>query len=351
MGSFLESGLIGRPLLKLWDKRAGLRLILIAAVLLCLGLSGWAYFVRMPGRSWKGPAPELSPRGFRLSERLRDDVFHLAGFGERSPRRPKALEAAADWIEKEFKSAGLQTGRQTYEADGRRFQNIEARIAGTSGPENGIVILGAHYDSVENCPGANDNGSGVAALLALARTFAARTTPALELRFVAFTMEEYYFSSHHMGSGHYARRCREKGEAVKAMLSLETMGYYSDKKGSQKYPLRILDLLYPSRGNFIAFVGNGESRRLVRGAVGAFRSVAQIPSEGLAAPRGTPGTDLSDHLSFWREGYPALMVTDTAPFRYDYYHSPLDTPERLDYPNLARVVLGLETVTELLTAP
>ena len=153
-----------------------------------------------------------------------------------------------------------------------------------------------------------------------------------------------------MGSRVYARRSHERGERIVAMLSLETIGYYSEAKGSQKYPFPF-GLLYPSRGNFIAFVGNTRSADLVRACIHRFRQEAQFPSEGAALPGAIEGVGWSDHWAFWQEDYPALMVTDTAPFRYPHYHSIEDTPDKLDYERLARVTEGLEKVIRSLVNP
>ena len=190
----------------------------------------------------------------------------------------------------------------------------------------------------------------MAATLALARAFAGRHGERT-LRLVFFVNEEPpHFQTASMGSWVHARRCRQRGEKVVAMLSLETIGYFSDEAGSQRYPAPF-SLFYPSTGDFIAFVGNYASRRLVREVVGSFRRRARFPSEGGALPGFIPGIGWSDHWAFWQEGYPALMVTDTAPFRYPYYHSVYDTPDRLDYDRMARVVSGLEGVVEDLLNP
>ncbi len=168
---------------------------------------------------------------------------------------------------------------------------------------------------------------------------------------MAFANEEPpYFQTPAMGSVVYARRCRERGEQVVAMLSLETIGFYSDQPGSQHYPVPF-GLLYPSTGDFVGFVGNTASRALVREAIGVFRASARFPSEGVAAPGALPGVGWSDHWAFWQEGYPAVMITDTAPFRNPDYHTRRDTPERLSYAPMARVVAGLERVVEALAGP
>jgi len=267
-------------------------------------------------------------------------VDELAGrIGERNVTRPKALEDAARHLEKTFEGFGLQARRQGFRVGSVECSNIEVEIAGGSE----IVVVGAHYDSVIGAPGANDNASGVAALLALSRAFA-KSRPKRTLRFVAFVNEEPpHFQTDDMGSLRYARRSRERGEQIVAMLSLETMGCYSDLEGSQSYPPPI-GLFYPSTGNFIRFVSNPGSRRLLHDVVGNFRSHTEFPSEGAALPSILPGIGWSDHWSFWQAGYPAVMVTDTAPFRYPHYHTASDTPDKVDYPKLARVVAGIERV-------
>jgi Zn-dependent M28 family amino/carboxypeptidase len=225
------------------------------------------------------------------------------------------------------------------------LRNIEASRAGSKE----VVVVGAHYDSVQGCAGANDNGSGVAALLEVARLLAG-TKPERTLRFVAFPNEEApFFGTDAMGSAQYARRCRTRGENVAAMLSLETMGYYSDAPDSQSYPLGLAALGYPAEGNFIAFVGDYNSRALLHAAIDTFRKTTGFPSEGLGAPAMIPGVGWSDHYAFWQEGYPAIMVTDTAPFRYPHYHTPEDTPDRIDYDRFARVVVGVARVVATLS--
>ncbi len=298
--------------------------------------------IRMPGRSSTGPLPPLSPQERALASELEQDVREIAGrIGERSIRRPKALAEAAEYVEACLRETGLRVRRLPVPA--LPADNVEAELAG-SDPEAGIVVVGAHYDSVEGCPGANDNGTGVAAMLALARRFA-KTRPARTLRFVAFSGEEPpSFGTDSMGSVAYAKACRAKGETIAAMFSLETLGCFSDAPGSQKFPIPLLSLVYPSRGDFVTFVGNLSSASLVRRAIGTFRENARFPSEGAALPSWVPGVGWSDHASFWKEGYPAIMVTDTAPFRYAHYHLPTDTPDRVDYERLARVVRGLAAV-------
>jgi hypothetical protein len=308
----------------------------------------WWFMIRMPGKSVMTTVA-LSADDSALRAELVADVQKLAGdIGERNIPHYSALNAAAEFIEKSFSGAGLQPRRDTYDVRGRTCHNIETEIRGAS-PE--IVLVGAHYDSVFGAPGANDNGSGVAALLALARRFAGKPG-GRTLRFVAFVNEEPpYFQTQEMGSFVYAQRCKERVDKISAMISLETIGYFSDAPRSQIYPSPGLSAFYPSRGNFIGFVGNVGSRALVRRAVKTFRQEGKLPSEGAAVPSFVPGVGWSDHWSFWQCGYRAIMITDTAPFRYPHYHASTDTPDKLDYDRFTLVVSGVEKIIADLAWP
>lgn len=296
----------------------------------------------MPGQTFSGPLPALTSRQKQLAASLRADVEHLAGkIGERHSGRYQALCQARDWIQGSLHKAGYKVRPQNFVHEGKSYTNLECEIAGTG---SGVVVVGAHYDSAQGCPAANDNASGVAALLALARSRKQSPAGARTLRFVAFTNEEPpHFLRSSMGSLVYAKHCQKRGDKIVAMLSLETMGYYMDQEGSQQVPPP-LGAAFPKVGNFIAFVANPQSGDLLKKCVGSFRKHASFPSQGGALPSHIPGVGWSDHWSFWQIGVPALMVTDTAPFRYPYYHLAEDTPEKLDYERLARVVQGLEGV-------
>ena len=320
-----------------------LKAILIAAgaVLVSVVAIG-AYLIRMPGKRAETLAP-LTVAEQQIRTGLARHVQTLAGeIGERNMRQYHNLTLARDYIARELTQLGYEIEQQPFTAEGREVSNIIAEIPGTTRPKE-IVIFGAHYDSVFGTPGANDNGSGVAAVLELAR-LSRGLKPARTLRFVLFVNEEPpYFQSELMGSVFYARRCKERKEDVVAMYSLETMGYYSDERNSQQYPSE-LAALYPSTGNFIAFASNVGSADLLRQTVEVFRENTTLPSEGGAAPEAIPGVGWSDHWSFWRQGYSAVMVTDTAPYRYPHYHATSDTPDKLDYDRLARCVTGLFAV-------
>ena len=296
----------------------------------------------LPGSSHRGPLLPLTEEERHLRGRLRQHVSALAGeIGERHVGRASALEQAALYIERVLTAGGYDVARQPYFVGDQEVRNLEAeRLGVTSATE--ILVLGAHYDTVPGSPGANDNASGVAALLELARLFHDRR-PARTIRFVAFVNEEPpFFTTDLMGSVVYARRCRARRENIVGMFSLETIGYYTNVPGTQQVPgPALFHRLYPSTGNFIGFVANLRSRQLMRRAGGHFRRATCFPSEGVAAPTAIPGIGWSDHWAFWQEGYQAVMLTDTAPFRYPHYHVPSDTPDKLDYDGLARVVAGL----------
>lgn len=278
--------------------------------------------------------PSVSP------EKLRVHVAKLATeIGERNVFNPVALQAAADYIAGEWSAQGYQVVAQVYEVNGVKCSNLEITRLGRTWPDE-IILIGAHYDSVFGSPGANDNASAVAALLEISRSFVG-AEPARSMRFVAFTNEEPpFFFWNKMGSLVYAKAARARGDDIRLMVSLEMLGCYLDEPGSQHYP-PFFRHFYPDRGNFIACVSNFRSRRLMRRVVAAFRAHSDFPIEQTVTFFWIPGVAWSDHYSFWRQGYRAFMVTDTAFFRYPFYHTPDDTPEKVDYFRMARVAEGL----------
>jgi len=324
-------------------RSAVMTVLAVLGVLALVAAGAWFLMIRMPGASHAGPLAPLAPAQEEMRQRLEADVRHFAEtLGERSVWQPQALAAAASHIESTLAGLGYRVESQAYDSHGVPVRNIEATLGGTVRPQD-IVLLGAHYDSVRGTAGANDNASGSAALLEIARQLAGQPL-ARTVRLVAFVNEEPpHFNVGEMGSGFYARAAAARGDRIVAMLSLETLGYYSDQAGSQRYPFPF-GLLYPDRGDFVAFVGNIASRGLVRRSLAAFRGSTAFPSEGVAAPAFVPGVYWSDHASFWEQGYPALMVTDTALFRYPYYHTSEDLPRHVDFARLARVVGGLTDV-------
>ncbi|MCY0854854.1 MULTISPECIES: M28 family peptidase [unclassified Cupriavidus] len=259
--------------------------------------------------------------------------------GERNVFRPDALQAAADYIAQQWTRRGCVVTRQDYQVRGVPCANIEVALAGCVQADE-FIVLGAHYDTVRNSPGADDNASGVAALLEIVGMLQA-LSPRYTVRCVAFVNEEApFFFRGDMGSLRYARAARLRGDRIRLMLSLEMLGYYQDEPGTQRYP-PLLRYFYPARGNFIAFVSNLRSARRLRWIVDAFQASSSFPLEAAALPWWVPGVALSDHSSFWRLGYPAVMVTDTAYLRNPHYHTAHDVPATLDYGRMAAVTRGL----------
>jgi len=302
---------------------------------------------QMPLKSYKGPLQPLSDEESQLATRLSAHVKYLSEtVGQRSLSQPGSLPAATDYLRDTLKQAGYAPTERTYSVGGHAVSNIEVSLVGSDN-SSGRVIVGAHYDSVAGTVGADDNATGVAGVLELARLLQGSKLRRT-VRFVLFVNEEPpYFQTDTMGSLVYARQLRRDRIPVSAMISLEMLAFYSDAPGSQKYP-PILSLFYPSHGDFIGFVGNQESRDLVQRSIRKFRESVRFPSEGVAAPADWPGVGWSDHWSFWQQQYPAIMITDTAMFRYPYYHTPLDTANRLDFAKMARVVDGVHKVVESL---
>lgn len=304
--------------------------LFVVALALTLGCAG---FVAVARPSASGPAAPSD-----LPARLEADVRALAeGIGERNHgRRPDALRAAEEWVETRFREAGIDPSSESVPYS----RNIVATVPGA---ESGMVIVGAHFDSAEGTPGADDNASGVAVMLELARRFANRPQ-SRALRFVAFANEESpYFRTGESGSRVHARACRDADEEVVAMYSIESVGYYDARPGTQRYPFPFA-LFMPSTADYVALIGNVPSIGLVRKTRIAFRAASNLPAAAMALPASVPGVDWSDHREFWALGYPAVMVTDMPPNRNPHYHQPTDTADRLDYRRLAAVVTGMEGV-------
>jgi Zn-dependent M28 family amino/carboxypeptidase len=251
------------------------------------------------------------------------------------------LERAADYVLEQLRSTGAETAEQIVEADGKQFRNLIARFGPRDGP---LIVIGAHYDSCGDTPGADDNASGVAGLLELARLLA-QHPPKHSVELVAFTLEEPpYFRTDSMGSVWHARELRRTNREVRLMLSLEMIGFYSDAPKSQAYPVAALKLLYPDRADFIAIVaplGDFSDTRRVKGL---FQGASDLPVVSINAPPTLQGVDFSDHASYWRFGMPAMMITDTSFFRNRNYHESGDTPETLDYARMAKVVRAVHAV-------
>jgi Zn-dependent M28 family amino/carboxypeptidase len=322
-----------------------LRMLILLSFLPALFLVIWLFTIRMPGQSHAGPLPPPSPEQRALEANLARHVRTLAhDIGERSARRYDATQRAASYVEETLRHLGYEVRVETYTVAGRVQRNIEATRQGATRPQ-AIILIGAHYDSAVDAPGADDNASGVAGMLELARRFANRRVERT-LRFVGFGTEEPpAFPTADMGSRHYADRARARGDSIEAMIAVESIGYFDPSPGTQRYPFP-LNLAYPDAGDFIGFVSNLQSRALLRRAIATFRRTTALPTQGAAAPWWIPGVWWSDHWPFWRQGYRAIMITDTAPYRNPFYHTPHDTPDKLDYRRMALVVSGIAAIVE-----
>jgi hypothetical protein len=302
----------------------------------------------MPGTSFSGAKPPLSAQEQALSDSLERRVSHLAiTIGERNAGHPEALAQAGQYVEQELTSLGLTVSRENYQgARAGKAVNLVAELPGATRPAE-IILVGAHYDSAPGSPGADDNATGVAALLEL-RLRGVRLERTVRL--VAFANEEPpFFQTREMGSVVYAAGCRERHEAIALALVFDGLGYFTTAPHSQRFPAFPFNVLYPTEGSFLAFVSNSASATQLREVVGAFRHEARVGSRGAVMP-GITGA-WSDQWSFWERGYPGVLATDTLPFRYPHYHSARDLPEHLDYAELALVVEGLDEVVREVASP
>ncbi|MGH9531152.1 MAG: M28 family peptidase [Terriglobales bacterium] len=306
-------------------------MVLAVVALVLLGLGLWlTQPVFVTAGSQTAPAA--------LPGRLRAHVETLAGLAPRDIDHPGNLDRAAEYIRDEFRKAGGEVAGQAFVVDGHEYRNVIARFGPASGER---LIVGAHYDAFDRFPGADDNASGVAGLIELAYLLGRAQLP-MRVELVAYTLEEPpAFRSVQMGSALHASELAAGDVRVRAMIGLEMIGFFSDAPGSQEYPLSALGLLYPNEGNFISVVGNFIDASLVRRVKRAMTSANDLSVRSINAPRFVPGVDFSDHLNYWDNGYRAVMISDTAFYRNSHYHQPTDTPEKLDYERMAKVVQQL----------
>jgi Peptidase family M28 len=272
-------------------------------------------------------------------KRLETHVRTLSeSFTPRDESHPENLDRCAAYIRREFENANARVSEQPFTVAGKTYRNVIAHF----GPETReMIVVGAHYDTAGPLPGADDNASGVAGLLELARLLGKGQLP-IRVELVAYTLEEPpFFRSEQMGSAMHAKALKREGVVVRVMFSLEMIGYFSDADDSQHFPISVLSLFYPRKGNFISVIGKMGEGMLVRRIKKAMAGATSLPVYSINAPRLIPGVDFSDHLNYWREGYPAVMITDTAFYRNANYHTIGDTAERLDYRRMGQVVEGV----------
>ncbi len=282
---------------------------------------------------------EVSPKRLEKHVRYFSETVHPRNF-----EQIDNLNAAADYIGEEFKQTGVEVTEQTFEVNGKTYRNIIAHF----GPKEGAVtVVGAHYDSFANTPGADDNASGVAGLIELAHLLK-KNPPKHSVELIAYTLEEPpFFSGENMGSAHHARAFKASGRPLKLMISIEMIGYFSDEPNTQSYPIGLLKTLYPTKGNFIGIIGRFADAKETRKVKALMSGATDLPVYSMNAPIFlVTGLDFSDHRNFWAEDFNALMVTDTSYFRNKYYHELEDTTDKLDYLRMAKVVQGVYAVIQ-----
>ncbi|WP_119389710.1 M28 family peptidase [Taklimakanibacter lacteus] len=316
-------------------KRVFLELVLAAFVVF---LALYAVTVQPLVRPLPAKSPPVSPERLAAHVRMLSETLH-----PRSIENLTNLEAAADYVHKEFTASGAAVADQWFEIQGEKYRNVIARF----GPAEGsLLVIGAHYDSFETTPGADDNASGVAGLIELARLLG-QNPPRRPVELVAYTLEEPpHFRTEQMGSAHHARSLSATGREVSLMLALEMIGWYSDLPDSQSYPFPGMDLIYPDRGNFIAIIGRLNDWSQTRKVKAAMAGASDLPAHSINTLPVIPGVDFSDHQAYWNEGFPALMITDTAFYRNPHYHEAEDTADKLDYQRMAKVVQAVFAVVQ-----
>ena len=318
--------------------RKKIRVALIAILGLQLALIGVAWWVLTQ------PMVRALPReGVTRAVdpvRLRAHVRALSvTFFPRDYTHPENLDRVAAYARGALETAGGRVTEQEYTVFGKRYRNVIACF-GPAGGER--IVVGAHYDTAEQFPGADDNASGVAGLIELARLLGETSDLKLRVDLVAYTLEEPpFFRTAAMGSWVHAGSLKREGVGLRAMFSLEMIGYFSDAPKTQTFPHPLLGLFYPTRGNFIAVIGRVDQVKLARRVKSAMKGASDLDVRSMSGPTWIPGIDFSDHLGYWVHGYPALMVTDTSFYRNDRYHTERDTPETLDYARMAKVVQGV----------
>jgi len=315
-------------------------LILLGCFALFLFLSYW-YMVRCQG-SWHGEPLEKGMDLAEIRKNLEADVRFIQEMGPRNSVNRKTYEQllrCEEWIVQRWESQGYRVKKQTFSFEGRDYSNLEIEIRGRSAPSE-IIIVSAQYDTLPDSPGANNNGSGMAILFELTRLFRNHTLDRT-VRFLNFVNEEDpFFGTEMMGSYQYAKRCRERHEDIQVMLSLDALGIYTDRPNSQHYPFPY-SLVYPRRGNFLAFIGDFSSRKAMITATRGFKKGSSFPIEAGVVPKSLEPAGWSDHSSFWKFGYPGIMVTDTGGFRSIFHTTKEDTMEKLNFEAMARIVAGL----------
>lgn len=313
----------------------------IAITLTLILLAIWAYLAQ-PSLSGSEPADITVDQ-----ERLQTIVKTLSiDFHPRNYHNTTNLNKTADYIQKHFEAAGGKVTIQSFEASGKTYKNVSCHFGNN---DNAKVIVGAHYDSHDDTPGADDNASGVAGLIELAYLLG-KNTPDGNFELVAYPLEEPpFFATSNMGSHFHAQKTLNEGHPIAGVIVLEMIGYFTDEFNSQEYPLPLFKAIYPNTGNFIAVIGNMDQRTFTKDVKIGMKGASDLPVRSINAPKSIPGIDFSDHRNYWKFGYNAVMVTDTAFYRNTAYHEPNDTWDRLNYEKMGQVVQGVYSAILQLT--
>lgn len=271
--------------------------------------------------------------------RLRTHVEKLSkDFHPRNWMEIENLNNCADYIADQFEKAGAMVENQEFKVYGKTYRNVIGRFNAGKGSR---IIIGAHYDTCEQTPGADDNASGIAGLIELAYLLG-KHLPEKEIELVAYPLEEPpFYNTPNMGSAVHAKSVAEDKANIAGVVVLEMIGYFDDSKGSQSYPMRMLHLIYPDRGNFIAVIGPWNQGKWVKKIKTGMKGTSDLPVYSMRAPAAVPGVDFSDHKNYWPYGINAVMITDTSFYRNKHYHEDTDTADKLDYDRMAKVVIAV----------
>jgi len=332
-------------------KLKGVLLLLAILSVAFLFFSYW-YMMECEG-NWRGEPLEKKMRTelVEIKKSIESDIEYLQNLGPRNSENEtnyKQLRQCEEWIRQRWESQGYVVKKHTFLIREREYSNLEIEIKGFTQPSE-IIIISAQYDTLPDSPGANNNGSGIAILFQLSHLLR-KHHPERTLRLLNFVNEEDpFFGTEMMGSFHYAKRCRQQGGDIRVMLSLDALGVYKDEPGSQRLPFPF-SLFYPDRGNFLAFIGNLASRKYMIETTKGFKKGSSFPIQAGVAPEWAKGAAWSDHSSFWKFGYPGIMVTDTGGFRSAYHTTKEDTIEKLNFEAMSRIVIGIYTSAVHLTS-
>jgi hypothetical protein len=326
-------------------------LLLVILFVAFLFFSYW-YMLKCAG-DWRGEPLEkkMKTELIEIKKSMESDIEYLQNLGPRNSENDtsyKQLRQCEEWIKQRWESQGYTVKKQTFSYKGKEYSNLEIEIKGRTLPSE-IIIISAQYDTLPDSPGANNNGSGIAILFQLSQLLR-KHNPERTLRLLNFVNEEDpFFGTEMMGSFQYAKRSRQLREDIKVMLSMDALGIYKEEPGSQKLPFPF-SMFYPNRGNFLAFIGNLRSRKYVIEATRGFKKGSSFQIQAGVAPEWAKGAAWSDHSSFWKFGYPGIMVTDTGGFRSTYHTTKGDTMEKLNFEAMSRIVIGMYTSAVHLTS-